>query len=208
MFQNAPAETVDPEYEACVARVYENIAEGREAAAKWAAEGGGAPARHCLAVADLAAGFPRLAAIRLEELAEAPGAGDTLVRARILAQAARAWVEAEEPQSAQDAVRRAYALAPDSAELHLTAAKVYAANGKQQATIDAVDAAATEGFVSAEGYTLRGRARYELTQYRAAAEDVVLALQLQPTNLDALVLRGDLARQGIAIDANYKSAGK
>ena len=167
--QATTAEAPDPDYEACIARVYANIKEGREEAARWAAEGGGPAARHCLAVADLAAGFPRLAAIRLEELSEENAAGDMLVRARLLSQAARAWLEADEPQTAQDALRRAYALAPESGELHLTAAAVYAANDKLQATIDAVDAAERDGFTPSEGYALRGRARYHPTHLSSEA---------------------------------------
>lgn len=207
-FVQAPVEeTPDPEYASCIAGVAKDAESGRQAALDWASEGGGAPAQHCLAVADLAAGLPKLAAIRLEELSERADAGDALVRARILSQAALAWVEAGEPEQAQSAIDRAFSFAPGSGELELAGAKVHAANNRQQATIDAVTRAEEEGVVSAEGYVLRARARFSLSQYRAAADDVIAALKIDPFNLDALVLRGELAQAGIDIGANYQRTG-
>lgn len=202
--QAAVAERPDPEYQDCIAAVRKDLESGRAEALRWASEGGGPPAQHCLAVADLAAGYPKPAAIRLEELAERDDAGDALVRARIFSQAALAWVEASEPEQAETAIDKAFALAPQAGELYLAAATVYAASDRQQATIDAVTKAEEAGFVSADGYVLRGRARYALTQYREAAEDDVEALKIDPFHLDALVLRGDLAQAGIEINANYQ----
>lgn len=202
--QAAVPETPDPEYTACVAAISDNVEAGRAAAVRWLSEGGGAPAQHCLAVADLAAGFPKSAAIRLAELAERSDAGDELVRARILSQAALAWVEAGELLEADRTIEEAFALAPDAGELFLAAAKIYAVNDRQQATIDAVTSAENAGFVSADGYVLRARAHFTLAQYLRAAEDDVEALKIDPFNLDALVLRGELAQAGIAIDADYQ----
>lgn len=201
-----PRMAADPDYESCLAQVFKNIPEGREFAARWASEGGGASAQHCLALADLAAGFPKVAAIRLEELSERSDAGDPSVRAGFLSQAALAWVEAREPAEAERSIAAAFALAPDADQLFLPAASVYAAQEKRQATIDAVTTAETRGQTSSDGYVLRGRARYALTEYRAAADDVIAALKLDPTNVDALVLRGDLAQQGIDIKADYSRA--
>lgn len=200
------AERPDPEYQACIASVEEDIESGRKKAMKWASEGGGAPAQHCLAVADLAAGFPKLAAIRLEELADRDDAGDDLVRARILSEAALAWIEAGLPDHAQAAVDKAFTYAPEAGELYLTEAKVDAAKNRQQATIDAVTKAEQHGVVSADGYVLRGRAYYALAEYHKSAEDAVAALKIDPFNVDALVLRGDLIQQGIEIKANYQRA--
>jgi hypothetical protein len=202
----APAvAAVDPQYEDCVARVYRNIRDGRDFASRWASAGGGAPAQHCLAVAELAAGFPKISAIRLEELAERPDAGDEMVRARILAQAALAWIEAAMPDEGKRAIDAAFSLAPESGELQLSAAKIHMALSQHQATVDAVTTAEAAGFATAAGYVLRGRARYFLADYRAAADDVVAALTIEPTNLDALVLRGDLVQHGVEIEASYST---
>lgn len=193
----------DPEYDACIAGLAQDVEKGRAAASQWYADGGGAPALHCLAVADLAAGFAKLSAIHLEELAARPDAGDELVRARILSQAAQAWLEAQEPQLAEKAIDAAFAAAPDAGELYLIQAAVKFAQNEMQATVDAVTAAGARGVASPEGYVLRGRALHALARNREAAEDVVAALKLDPLNVDALVLRGDLYQAGVEIKAHY-----
>lgn len=195
----APAETVSPRYQDCLTLVEADLELGRIAAQQWVGEGGGAEARHCLSIADLKAGFPKLAAARLEDIAQRNDAGDDYVRARLLSQAAEAWLEGEEPDRAEAALNQALELVPDSAELQLTAAKVYAAQNRWQEVITAVSKAEDGAFVSAETYVLRGKARLVFGAYDGAAEDVVDALTLDPTNVDALVLRGDLAQVGIDI---------
>lgn len=200
MIAAAAAEDVKPRYEECVARVAADIKAGRAEAQKWAAEGGGADAQHCLAVADLAAGFPKLAAARLEEIVHRKDAGDDFIRARLLAQAAEAWLEAGEPGFAEAAINAAFELVPEAGELHLTAAKVYDAKEEWQRAIGSVDAAKEDGFVSADAYVIRGRAHVALGDYQTAAQDVVKALTIEPTSLDALVLRGEIQQAGIVID--------
>ena len=192
-------------YQECVALVEEDIAAGRRAAQQWVSEGGGSDARHCLALADLNAGFPKLAAARLEEIAQRKDGGDDFVRARVLAQAAEAWLKAEEVDQAERAVLEALSLVPDAAELQLTAAQVFAARAQWQNVINAVDAAEEAGIVSAETFVLRGRAYYSFGNYETAANDVVSALSIAPTNIDALLLRGDLQQTGIVIDVFYEN---
>lgn len=196
----ASAEIVSPRYADCINLVEADLELGRVAAQQWVGEGGGAEARHCLSVADLKAGFPKLAALRLEEISQRKDAGDDYVRARLLSQAAEAWLEADEPDFAEAALEKGLALVPDSAELQLTAAKVYAAQERWQEVITAVSTAEDGAFVSAETYVLRGRGRLIVGDGERAAEDVVAALTLDPTNVDALVLRGDLAQVGVEID--------
>lgn len=197
------AEQVNPRYADCVALIEVDLELGRAAAQQWVEEGGGAKARHCLAHGDMKAGFPKLSALRLEEIAQRKDAGDDYVRARLLAQAAQAWLIAEEVTMAEDALDRALILVPDSGELQMTAAKVYAAQKRWPDTITAVNRAERAGFVSAETYVLRGRGRYALGSYENAAQDVVSALSADPTYIDALVLRGDLFRAGVTIDVYF-----
>ncbi|WP_411817404.1 tetratricopeptide repeat protein [Hyphococcus sp. DH-69] len=196
--------SASPRYADCVTLVEADLEIGRIAAQQWVSEGGGAEARHCLADADLKAGFPKLAAVRLQEIAERDDAGDDYMRARVLDQAAQAWLLADQPKYAKEALDKAFALVPDSGELQLTAAKIYGAQEKWQDVIEAVKAAEDAEFVSAETFVLRGRARYIFGAYERAADDVVAALSLEPTNLDALVLRGDLAQVGINIDVYFE----
>lgn len=190
-------------YDDCIKVIVEDVALGRRAAEAWATEGGGAPALHCLAIADLAAGFPKLAAARLTEISERRDAGDQRSRARLLAESALAWLDADNPQQAEQSVVAAKRIAPILPELDFVAAKVYAVAGKWQAAADAVTAAEKAGVTSTEAYVIRGRAHRALGKDMEAADDVVAALNLDPYDLDALVLRGDLQQAGIEIEAYY-----
>lgn len=189
-----------PRYLDCLTLVEADLELGRTAAQQWASEGGGADAQHCLAVADIAAGFPKLGAARLEDIAQRKDAGDDYVRARLLAQAAYAWLQGGEAAFAHNAIEKAFALAPDSGELQLTAAKIFAAQEKWQQVVSSVTAAEDAGFVSSSTFVLRGRALTELGDYQAAAQDVVNALSIDPTNVEALVLRGELQQTGVVIE--------
>lgn len=199
----ADFEYPDEAYRACIAGVRKDPEASLLRAQKWLNEGGGAAATHCQAVGDLAAGRPRLAALRLLGLSERSDAGDGLTRARILAQAALAFLEDDAPDHAEGAIKAAYALAPEGGELHLIAAKVYYALGRNQDAVDAVADAERQGLASASGFVTRARAYLALQQPRSAADDVVNALTLDPLNIDALTLRGDLAAMGVEIDATF-----
>lgn len=194
-------------YHDCVALIEADPELGRTAAQQWVSEGGGANARHCLAVGDMTAGFPKLAAIRLQEIADRSDAGDDFVRARILSQAANAWLKAGEPSLAEEALNKAFALTPNAGELHVTAALVYGALERWGSVITAVGAAEEAGFVSARTYVLRGRAHAAQGAYQTAANDVVNALSLDPVNVDALVLRGELQQTGVVIDVFMTEPG-
>ncbi|WDI30476.1 hypothetical protein PUV54_10955 [Hyphococcus flavus] len=202
---SSPIEAMSPRYTDCIQLVDADLELGRIAAQQWVSEGGGSEARHCLARADLKAGYPKLAALRLEEIAQRNDAGDDYVRARLYDQAAYAWLEAEQPDRAEQALNDALFLVPDSGELYLTATKVYAAQDRWKDVVRAADTAEAAGFASVETYVLRGRGLYTLANYEHAAQDVVRALELDPTNIDALVLRGDLARQGVTIEVSLET---
>jgi tetratricopeptide (TPR) repeat protein len=187
----------------CVRLIVEDAAQGREGAQRWALEGGGAPAQHCLAIADLAAGFPRLAAARLTDISERADAGDAAARARVLAEAALAWLEADDIPEAEQAIMEAKSRAPDLAELDFVAAKIYAEANRWQAAADAVSSAERRGATSPEAYVIRARAHRALGRIEDAANDVVAALSMDPFNVDALTLRGELRQAGVEIEAYY-----
>ncbi len=199
LFASSPADASD-RYLDCLLLIEQDIELGRRAAQIWAAEGGGANAQHCLALADIAAGFNKLGAARLETIAKRNDAGDALAQARLYAQAADAWLEAEELTFAEAAITAALKLAPDEAELHLIDAKIKAANDDWHHVIAAVTAAEKAGVGSAAGFVLRGRAQLETGDTEGAAADTVNALSVEPTNIDALTLRGDVQRAGVNID--------
>lgn len=190
-------------HQECVRLVVEDIAEGRDGAQRWALEGGGAPAQHCLAIADLAAGFPRLAAARLTAIADRSDVGDATARARVLAEAALAWIDADDTAAAGEALERAKSEAPALAELDFVAAKIYAEDKRWQAAADAVSSAEKRGVKAPEAFVIRARAYRALGRNEDAANDVVAALSLDPFNVDALTLRGELRQAGVEIEAYY-----
>ncbi|MBI1393129.1 MAG: hypothetical protein GC152_10355 [Alphaproteobacteria bacterium] len=192
------------QYADCVSLISEDPAIAAEGARTWMFDGGGAPAMHCVAIADLALGRPRLAAVRLLELSERPDVGDTNARASVLGEAALAWIDAGEPGFAVEAAEAALATAPGRPDLSVVAAKAYAADEEWQQAADAVTAAADGGAATSETYLIRARAMRALGKNQAAAEDVVNSLSKDPFNLDALVMRGELIQAGIFIDANYR----
>ncbi|MEO0695181.1 MAG: hypothetical protein AAFY84_03700 [Pseudomonadota bacterium] len=203
-------------YVDCITLVADDLEIGRIGAQQWVAEGGGDAAQHCLAVADLAAGFPKLAAIRLTEIAEnvpsappeidagaAPIEERKTVQATLYAEAALAWIDADAVEDARSSVLKALETAPALADLQIIAAKVFVANEEWQAVVDAIKTAKAAGFVTAEGFVMSARAHRALAKDLDAAQDIVAALKLDPFNLDALVLRGELIQAGIEINTKY-----
>ncbi|MGH8390384.1 MAG: hypothetical protein ACRESJ_33750, partial [Pseudomonas sp.] len=100
----AEVEGANPRYVDCIKLIEEDVEIGRIAAQQWALEGGGPAAQHCLAIADIAAGFPRLGAVRLMTLSDRPQAGDATARARIKAEAALAFLDAGASDFAEEAL--------------------------------------------------------------------------------------------------------
>jgi len=199
-------EGLNPRHQACILAIKDDVDTGRIAAEQWLRDGGGPLASHCLAVADLAAGFPRLAAIRLQSLAEQENAGDVLTRARLFAQASEILLSTDQIDAASNALGQAFSLAPEAGELFLLSGKINHAQQKWQPVIDAISEAKEQGFYSSTGYANRARALKELTRFDDAAEDVAQSLRIDPFNLDALVLRGELAQTGIFISTNFRRA--
>lgn len=196
-------ESTSARYADCVRTIADDADAGRRAAQSWVSDGGGAPALHCLAVSDLASGLPKLAAVRLTEISERRDAGDKDARARLLAEAALAWIDARDVVQAEASVEAAKRMAPGLPELDFVAAKVYAAGEKWQAAADAVTAAEKAGVTTPEAYVIRARANRALGKDMDAANDVVAALTLDAYNIDALTLRGELQQAGIEIEAYY-----
>lgn len=194
----------EPQYVDCIRQVEDDVAKGRASAERWVLEGGGLAAQHCRAIADRAAGFPKLAAIRLTDIAEQLSAEDSAPKATIYAEAALAFLEADLPGEARAAIEAGIDLDPARGDLHIIAAKTYARLEEWQKAADAVSEAQSHDGLTAESLTIRARARRALAKNDLAAEDVASALRLDPFNLDALVLRGELIQAGIPINVNYR----
>ncbi|MEM9232830.1 MAG: hypothetical protein AAGA69_01165 [Pseudomonadota bacterium] len=188
----------DRSYETCTDLVQADPMAALDYAEAWQTEGGGAPARHCVAIATLGLGRPASAGAMLARLADEE-TYDAGVAARLYIQAAEALMAGGRREQAFLALKGAYEKAPDTPEVHMSAAAIYATGSEWEGVILTLDALARFADLSADAYALRGRARFEREQYAASARDVSKALSLDPYLVDAIVLRGDLLNRGHAI---------
>ncbi len=110
---------IDParEYESCVRLAKTDPKAAFEAAQIWRAKGGGAPARHCGALALTAEGQFAAAALELEALADLVDAAGQPAPADVLAQAANAWLLAGNAGRARERIEEAVILRPDDVAL-------------------------------------------------------------------------------------------
>ncbi|GGE44631.1 hypothetical protein GCM10011367_19160 [Marinicauda pacifica] len=179
-------------YEACIAEIDENALSAFETGLAWQAQSGGWPANHCIGLAIVATGDFAEGARRLEINAEGAVAAGDYARAVMFGQAGDAWLAAGEPHDALRAFTRGQEFLPRDPGLAL---------GRAEAAIDAglwevAETAAQEAVRldpdAAEGYRLRGRARLEQGQVGAAEDDMEMARDLDPDNIEVLLLRGDI----------------
>ncbi|MEL6363558.1 MAG: hypothetical protein AAFR11_01810 [Pseudomonadota bacterium] len=187
----AQSADLDPDYAACIAEVETNPGAAYSRAARWTARRGGAPAEHCLALAEIALGKTGVAARRLRALADEE-ANDPGLKARLLVQATEASLAADNIAEAVDAAEEALLAAPNAFEVNAAAAKAFAGAGRWGRVVSAVDAADADNRAAPGLIVVRGRAKQALGDYEGAFDDVVEALSRDPENIDALVLRGEL----------------
>ena len=191
----APAandESPEAHYRACMAKARLAPDAAFDDAVAWTGLGGGAPARHCLAVALIGLGQHAEGARRLEALAqdtyEAP------MRAELLAQAAQGWLLAGDAARADDVLTAALRVAPENAELLIDRAGARAALKRYgEAAADLTEALARDPR-RADALALRAGARRFLDDIEGALADAEAALALDPSLPEALLERGILRR--------------
>jgi tetratricopeptide (TPR) repeat protein len=185
-------------YKRCLGQVPLNAQTALESALKWIGEGGGAPAKHCHALALMAVGQPAEAATRLEALAKARGAFGDELRQQILDQAGNAWLIAGNVQAAVADFTAALELARlaklgpaaqatalgDRARAQILAGKLKEARADLNAAIALV---ATPGAL----VTL-ARLERQAGELGAAQADIAHALRLDPKFAEAFLERGRL----------------
>ena len=189
------ADTPPRSHAACVELTSEDPFAGLDYAEAWQAEAGGRPARHCLALATLATDRPGAAGEMLVTLA-GEERSDPGVAARLYLQGAEALMAGRRREEALKALDKAYELAGNEPEVHMSAAGIYATADDWTGVITALDALEKGAALSADALTLRGRAYYSLEKYEEAARDASKALHIDPLLIDAIVLRGDLLNMG------------
>ncbi|MDP6344191.1 MAG: tetratricopeptide repeat protein [Alphaproteobacteria bacterium] len=192
------AEEIDHErqYRACMALTHREPMAAFESALAWEAVGGGAPARHCAALALLEAGQHDRAAQRLEALAAElpaeyrPSPGD------IMAQAANVWLLGRRPERARQAIDLALQYDPDVAHYLVDRARILAELGDHAAALADLDRAVALDPDDADAATFRASALRHLGRPTEALAAAGRALALNPDNPSAWLERG-IIRQAL-----------
>lgn len=181
------------EYEQCLARIENDAELAYDRALAWRDAGGGAAAKHCVALALLAMGQEEEAAIKLELLALEPGAGFADDRAMLLQQAGQAWIMAVRPDEADVALSSAIELDSKNARLYLDRAQAHRMRGDTNSAEMDLSQAINLDRSYTEAYLLRGTLRRVAGDLSGAKSDIDRVLQLDRQNIDALVERGRIA---------------
>lgn len=191
------AQTFDgPEaYRACLIIARNAPETGWEEAIAWQSLGGGEPARHCAALALIGLGKHKEAATRLETLANETKRDDA-TRAEMFAQAAQAWIMADDFPRADSNQRAAMVLAPDNLEIVMDHAVLLAQVGHMAEAADMLSVVLARQPNRVEALVLRASARRALDNLAGAGVDISRAMDLDPAFPDGLLERGMLRRMG------------
>jgi len=185
----------DERYAEClrVAHQKPKIALGR--ARTWKSQGGGDPARHCLAVALLQADRPAAAAERLAELARTLTADSApVLRAEAMAQAGQAWLLAGELDKAETAHSKALNMDSSDAALWIDRAIVRFERANYTGAVQDLNRAQSKAPDNPSVYIYRAAALRHLDRFEAALQDADTAVELAPRNPEALLEKGILHR--------------
>lgn len=176
-----PALAVE-DYDACVELVGRDPPRAEVEAGRWAASGGGSPARHCRALALAAQGAERRAAELLAAIATEDRTLPDGVRAELLVQAGELYLGAGELASGRAAADRALRLAADPRPALVLSARLRAEAGDWQGAVADLDHALARGEPDAALLVLRASARLHLDQLVAARADLAWAEEIDPAS--------------------------
>jgi tetratricopeptide (TPR) repeat protein len=176
-------------YRQCLAQVDADAFTAVTDAERWLRQGGGDPARHCLAAGMLALGQTRAAALELQTLADRPGL-PAHREAALLAQTGDAWLRTGEPDRAAAALGRALALDPGNASLRIDRARAEAEAGRLKGAVDDLGLVIDSDPLRVEAYVLRASALRRLGAFDRAAADIATAMTLDPRSPEILLERG------------------
>lgn len=203
----APAVT---SYESCLARIEESPEKAYDAALAWRDFGaGGAPAKHCAALALVAAGRYEEAARQLEALALDSAAGPRAARVEILAQAGNAWLLSGKPARALDALTRALELNPQDSQALIDRARALLLLDRRAEAERDLAAAVGVNPLAADAFVLRAGLAREQGHLDAARKDADTAVGLDPQSAEAWLERGRVRQaQGdwIGARADWRAA--
>lgn len=186
-----PAAAVE-NYDACVALAGTNPEKADIAAQRWIQSGGGAPARHCRALALMAQGAEARAAELMVAIAAEERALPDAVRAEMLVEAGDIFLGLGDLARARAAAENALRLAPEPRPALVLYARVEAEAGNWQGVIDTLDRALARGEPDAEILIMRASARLHLGRLVDARADLAWAAELDPDHPALWLERGAL----------------
>jgi len=180
------------QYDACIKAALDDPKSGFDRATEWRDTGGGAPAKHCVAVALYALGEYGEAATRLEALANE---GKTLPRAlriALLGQSGEAWMAENQYDRAKAVFGAALKLSPNDVGLLMQRSLAEAWSEDYFEAIDDLNKIIDLEPDHADALAFRATAYRYVGSNELAADDVERALKAQPNHLGALLERGIL----------------
>jgi tetratricopeptide (TPR) repeat protein len=191
---SASGPSPEQRYRTCMQQVETDPSAALTAAKSWQSKGGGAPASHCLAAAQIATGRFAEAAAGLEALARETTSGSKVLRASLWGQAAHAWLSADEPARAATAAGEGLSLVPDDPRLLVLRARGLAGDGHFAEAIGDLDRAIAERPDDADALVFRASALRRENAIDRARADLDRALALDPRHPEGLLERGIIRR--------------
>lgn len=189
--QGSAVEAETNRYLSCLERVEADHEGAFEDALTWRMEGGGWPAAHCEARALIALGDAAGGAAMLEEQAGLlTTARDGSFPVSMLVEAGEAWLTVHQIEDARRAFTAALELAPLDVPALLGQARTSLELGHWAAAETAASGSIERAPGRADSWRLRGLARLERGELDAAWQDMETARDIEPENIETLVLRG------------------
>ena len=167
-------------YDDCIALIDADPANAESEASRWIQSGGGAPARHCRALALQALGAGRKAAELMIAIATDERTLPDEVRAEMLIEASYIYLGLDELALGASVAAQALPLAPEPRPVLALSAEIKAARGNWRGAVGDLDAALAQGEPDAELLVLRASAQRRLGDRVAARADLLWAVELAP----------------------------
>ena len=179
-------------YDDCIAMVGSDPAQADIEAERWVQAGGGAPARHCRALALLAKGAERRAAELMVEIATDDRTLPDEVRSDMLVEAGQIYLGLGDLALGRSVASRALLLARAPRAALTLSARLKAAQADWQGAVNDLDGALARGEPDASLLVLRASARLRLGERVAARADLLWATEIAPDLASVWLERGVL----------------
>lgn len=177
---------------ACIERVETEPTEAYEDSLAWLSSGNRPKARYCNAIALLALDQLEEGAARLEALATAPDAISLNDRALYMTQAGNAWLTAGYPDAAIKSLSEAIKIDANNPDTLKDRSAAYIMLERWFEAVDDLNAALELVPTDPEALSMRARVHLNTKNLPAANADMAEARIYDPTNIDILVLRGEI----------------